>query len=112
MDAKYILITGGDGYLGSRLARPYLKHTDMSVRLCVRASNADEFQIKRNRLHLQFGDCENRVGYEWGDLVRDHPFDTLDPRRIRTIIHTAAVTKFNVDPDTARAVNIEGAEKL
>src|SRR5260370_11825169 len=112
MQAKHILITGGDGYIGMRLARTYLELTDTPVLLWVRADNIDEFENKRKRLQQRFGRFEPRIGYVWGNLVRDDPFDSIDPRKMRGIIHTAAGTKFNVDEDTARRVNIEGTEKV
>jgi dTDP-4-dehydrorhamnose reductase len=56
-------------------------------------------------------DRNDRIGYHWGDLVNEAPFDSLDPRDIHCVIHTAAVTRFNVDEDTARRVNAEGTEK-
>jgi nucleoside-diphosphate-sugar epimerase len=112
MRAKQILITGGDGYIGMRLARAYLELTDMPVLVWVRAGTLEEFHSKRERLQQKFGRYESRIAYEWGDLVRDHPFDAVDPRRIRMIIHMAAVTRFNVDEDTAQRVNIDGTEKL
>src|SRR2546427_12349096 len=112
MRAKQILITGGDGYIGMRLAHAYLELTDMPVLLWVRAGTLEEFHSKRERLQQKFGRYESRIAYEWGDLVRDHPFDAVDPRRIRMIIHTAAGTRFNVDEDTAQRVNIDGPEKL
>ncbi|HYR83078.1 MAG TPA: SDR family oxidoreductase [Terriglobia bacterium] len=112
MREKQVLITGGNGYLGMRLARAYLDLTDLPVLLWLRARNTDEFESKRHRLQQQFGRFEPRVNYAWGDLVSDHPFDSIDPQKIRVIIHSAAVTKFNVDEDTAQRVNIEGTEKL
>jgi nucleoside-diphosphate-sugar epimerase len=112
MRAKEILITGADGYVGMRLARAHLELTDMPVLLWVRAASQDAFQSKRQRLQAEFGRYEPRISYEWGDLVTEHPFDRIEPRRVRMIIHTAAVTKFNVDSDTADSVNIQGTEKL
>src|SRR5436853_7763279 len=112
MHANLILITGADGYIGTRLAHAYLERTDMPVILWVRSGNSDEFESKRKRLQQRFGRFESRIAYEWGDLVRDHPLDSIDPRKVRHIIHTAAITKFNVDEDTAQRVNIEGSEKV
>ena len=112
MRAKDILITGADGYIGMRLAHAYLELTDMPVVLWVRAATQEAFEAKRDRLEQQFSRYEARISYESGDLVKERPFDSVDPRRIRKIIHTAAVTKFNVDPDTAESVNIRGAEKV
>jgi nucleoside-diphosphate-sugar epimerase len=112
MRGKEVLITGGDGYIGMRLARAYLESTDMPVLLWVRAADPSGFQTKREKLQRHFGRYESRISYESGDLVKEHPFDSIDPKRIRTIVHTAAVTKFNVDSETADSVNIQGAEKL
>jgi nucleoside-diphosphate-sugar epimerase len=112
MQAKHILITGADGYIGMRVARTYLELTDTPVLLWVRADDIDEFENKRKRLQQALGRFESRIGYAWGNLVRDDPFDSVDSRKMRGIIHTAAVTKFNVDEDTARRVNIEGTEKV
>jgi len=112
MNTKTVLITGGDGYLGQRLAHAYLEQTDLPVLLWLRAGNGDEFERKRAKLNPQFAHFESRIGYKWGDLVKDYPFDSIEPQKIQTIIHTAAVTKFNVDEETAHKVNIEGTEKL
>ena len=47
-----------------------------------------------------------------GDLADDEPFAAVDPHSVRRIIHGAAVTRFNVDRDTAQRINVEGTEKL
>ena len=112
MSANEVLITGGDGYLGLRLAMKYLEQTDSPVTLWVRAGDEAEFQAKRERLAGLLRDFEQRVSLHRGDLVDREPFESLDPRRIRKIIHTASVIRFNVDQETARRVNIEGTEKL
>jgi thioester reductase-like protein len=112
MGAKQVLITGADGYLGMRLARKYLESTRDRVLLWVRAAEDNEFQAKREILARQSGDREDRVSYHWGDLVNKEPFESLDPSKINVVIHSAAVTRFNVDEDTARKVNAEGTEKI
>jgi thioester reductase-like protein len=112
MRVKQVLITGADGYLGRRLARKYLESTSDRILLWVRATDENEFRAKKENLARQMDDREDRVSYHFGDLVNEDPFESLDPREINRVIHSAAVTRFNVDPDTARKVNIEGAEKI
>jgi len=112
MKANHVLITGGDGYLGLRLARRYLEQTDLPVLLWVRAGDEPEFQVKRERLARALEEFGPRVGFRYGDLVNDNPFESVEPASIQKIIHTASVIRFNVDEETARRVNIEGTEKL
>jgi thioester reductase-like protein len=112
MRAKKVLITGADGYLGMRLARRYLEATSDRLALWVRSSDASEFHAKRKNLARQIDDLEDRVTYHWGDLVDDDPFGSLDPAVISRVIHSAAVTRFNVDEVTAREVNVKGTEKV
>lgn len=112
MRVKQVLITGADGYLGMRLARTYLKSTSDRLALWMRSSDTNEFHAKRESLARQIDDREDRVSYHWGDLVNDDPFDSLDPTDISNVIHSAAVTRFNVDEATAREVNTRGTEKL
>jgi thioester reductase-like protein len=112
MRAKQVLITGADGYLGMRLARRYLEATSDRLALWVRSGDANEFQAKRETLARQIDDREDRVSYHWGDLVNEDPFSSLDPIDINGVIHSAAVTRFNVDEATAREVNTEGTEKI
>src|SRR5918992_1645774 len=112
MTANHILITGGDGYLGLRLARRYLEQTDSPVTVWMRASDEREFQAKRDRLALALEEYGPRASFHWGDLVNRKPFESIDPQTIRKIIHTASVIRFNVDETTARRVNTEGTERL
>ena len=112
MKAEQILITGGDGYTGLRLARKYLEETKDGVLLWVRASRADEFQAKKERLCRELNSFHDRVNYAWGDLTDESPFEDIVPQEVKVIIHSAAVTRFNVDEETARKVNLEGTEKL
>jgi nucleoside-diphosphate-sugar epimerase len=79
------LITGANGYLGRRIAAA----------------------LPGEELLLAARDGHARV-----DLRDESPFANVDPRRITCIIHTAAVTRFDVDRDTAREVNVAGTAKL
>jgi thioester reductase-like protein len=112
MESKQVLITGADGYLGLRLAKKYLESTGDQLLLWVRAADQSEFLTKRERLARQIDDRADRVNYYWGDLTKQEPFEMLDARQINRVIHSAAVTRFNVDQDTARKVNTEGSEKI
>ncbi len=113
MGARQILITGGDGYLGQRLARRYLEEDrDAVVVLWMRASDAQACGAKREALVPILGAFGERVRYDWGDLGSERPFERLDPSAVGRIIHAAAVTRFNVDAETARRVNVEGTDKL
>lgn len=112
MTDRKLLITGADGYIGSRLARKYLVSTDLPLLLWVRARNPGEFEAKKAFLQDRLPGKGRRIGYACGDLCQPEPFATVDPASVGSIIHAAAVTRFNVDAPTARQVNIEGTTKL
>lgn len=112
MAAKRIMITGADGYIGLRLARRFLATTDDPLLLFVRADHESGLRAKRARLARALGQGGPRVRVAAGDLTNELPFAAIDPKSIRAIVHAAAATRFNVDRETARRVNIEGTEKL
>jgi thioester reductase-like protein len=107
-----VLITGADGYIGSRLARKYRASTDLPLLLWIRARDVSEFECKKAVLQDQFPEAGKRILYACGDLGQPEPFAIIDPGSVGSIIHAAAVTRFNVDATTARQVNIEGTIKL
>lgn len=112
MEKRKILITGGDGYLGLALAKRTLQSTEEPLLLWVRASDEEEFAAKEERIRRRLGGESDRVECRWGNLVNADPFEAVDPAEVRVIVHSAAVTRFNVDETTARRVNVEGTEKL
>jgi nucleoside-diphosphate-sugar epimerase len=107
-----VLITGGDGYIGLEVARRYLERTRAPVLLWMRARDAEELERKRQRVRVLLGTAAPRLSFAAGDLWSEEPFRAVDPRGIGTIVHSAAVTRFNVDAATADAVNVEGTRKL
>ncbi|HEX9782359.1 MAG TPA: SDR family oxidoreductase, partial [Opitutaceae bacterium] len=112
MGSRVVMITGGDGYLGLQVARRYLEETEESVLLWVHAADRRQFAAKRQKVLNELGTHRTRLSFEYGDLSQTHPFQKVGPRSVSTVIHGAAVTRFNVDEKTARRVNIEGTEKL
>jgi nucleoside-diphosphate-sugar epimerase len=109
---KHVLITGADGYLGSRIAARYLHTTEDGLVLWVRAADESEFGAKHCVLAARLGEVDDRVRYAWGDLTDEDAFSAIDPAGVRAIVHAAAVTRFNVDEDTAWRVNVEGTARL
>ncbi len=79
-----VLITGAGGYVGSLVADRY------------RAA----------------GEEVVAHGRAIGDLAAPEPFAAIDPAIITHIVHSGALTRFDVDRDDARAVNVEGTRKL
>jgi nucleoside-diphosphate-sugar epimerase len=100
-----VLITGAGGYLGRRLARRYLDQGDQDVVLAVRTEEG------RSAMADDVGVSAPRARIVVADLASDDPFRQIDDgtrRQVTTIVHTAAVTRFNVERELARRVNVEG----
>lgn len=112
MPKKQVMITGGDGYIGLRVAKQYLEQTEEPVLLWVHAATSEQLEAKRQKVLGELAAWENRLTLSSGDLVGEEPFRGIDPAGVGAILHTAAVTRFNVDEETAAKVNIQGTEKL
>ncbi|UGY91465.1 SDR family oxidoreductase [Streptomyces gobiensis] len=107
------VITGADGYLGRRLAAALVQQSDDDLILAVRAGSGAELTGKRARLAREVGPgTDRRVRYVAADLRHSDPLADIDTGKVTRIVHTAAVTRFNVEPDIARSVNVEGAARL
>lgn len=107
MSGGPILITGAGGYLGLRLARDLLANTDHVLILWLRDDG-----LRKSQAPIHALADNKRVRITGGDLSQEDPFAVLDPREITGIVHAAAVTRFNVDPETAQRINVEGTRKL
>lgn len=107
-----ILITGADGYLGSRAARRLAETTDVPLILWSRARDAAAAEAKRKALERALGGPSARFAFAHGDLEDAKPFGGVDSRAVAGIVHAAAVIRFNVEADVADQINVGGAKKL
>lgn len=112
MKNKAVFITGGDGYLGLRTARRYLENTGHPVWLWVRANDRNDLLAKQERIAAQLPTYASRITCFGGDLTSTSPFAEVEPRTITQIVHCAAITRFNVDEESARRTNIEGTRHV
>ncbi len=107
-----VLITGGTGYLGRCLTRKYLQCSEDQILLLLRAKNQTEFQNKTALLNQQLQVPSGRILYYPLDLNQQTPFDGIASRDVKTIIHTAAITRFDVSQEDAQQVNVNGTVRL
>jgi nucleoside-diphosphate-sugar epimerase len=114
--SEHVLITGASGYVGARIAQRFLQCSDAKLTLQIRG-NAEQLAAKRAVLAAMTSaitspaDLE-RVDFLNTDLADLDPFAAVDRSEITTILHAAAVTRFNVELQEARVANIEGTRKV
>ncbi len=107
-----VLITGATGYCGHRIARRYLAE-GRDVVLWLRAADESELAARTGALRASLADVAgDRLAFSWGDLRDRDPFARVDAASIALIVHSAAVTRFNVERDEAEAVNMRGSARL
>jgi nucleoside-diphosphate-sugar epimerase len=110
--ARGVLVTGAGGYIGARTALRILEESDRNVVLWLHASDIEVARAKAVALAPAFAAYESRISFAHGELDGPEPFSGVDVKAIEGIVHSAAVTRFNVDADTADRVNLRGAEKV
>ena len=107
------LITGADGYLGRMIAARLLAGGDDRVILAVRAADPAELDTKRSALGAFLeGTPPGRVTIAPIDLREDAGLDALAGEPVTAIVHSAAVTQFSVDEETANSVNVAGTARV
>jgi thioester reductase-like protein len=110
---KEILITGGTGYIGQYLAERILHdHRDTIVNFWIHAQDQSELDRKSERLRGQLLPYQERLKFCGGELAAEEPFATVDWNSITSVIHSAALTNFNVKEADANLVNRDGTVKL
>ena len=107
-----VLLTGAGGYLGSRLAANLLESAIHPVILWLHATNRAELTQKAKVLREYLGPVADAARMRGGDLCAPEPFADIDPGEVGSIVHCAAVTRFNVEEALARSVNVDGTVKL
>lgn len=94
-----VLVTGARGYVGRLVVRRYLEEgTEVLVhgRQATKAAPAGVLPVV-------------------GDLADEDPFVAVGDElrdRITAIVHAGAITRFDVDEERARVVNVEGTAKV
>ena len=110
--SRTVLVTGGDGYLGAAIARALLDDGADRVVLWNHARAGAPLAAGHAPVAVQGADGAARVRVHAGDLRDDAPFAGVDGAAITHIVHAAAITRFNVEADLARAVNVDGTRRL
>jgi nucleoside-diphosphate-sugar epimerase len=101
------LVTGATGIVGSELVRTLLAAPDApSVRVLLRGS-ADELARKGRWLSAWVGAPVEVIS---GDVTR--PLDDAGLREVTGVLHAAAATDFEQDPDAAHLQNVIGTRNV
>jgi nucleoside-diphosphate-sugar epimerase len=102
--SRTILVTGAGGYLGAAIVQALLDDGDDRV---VAWQHAGAATAEAGTAH-----AAGRVETHAGELRDAAPFASVDAGAITHIVHAAAITRFNVEPDLAQAVNVDGTRRL
>lgn len=114
MSDDSFLITGAEGYVGRKLARALLAEGAGRLTLTVRAEPGSAlYARKRDRIAAELAGLDaGEVAVVAADLTAPGALADLDPSGFTQIVHSAAVTNFNVDRELAERVNVGGMERV
>ena len=107
--SKRALITGITGYVGRGVARQLLEDGFEIIGLV--RNGEDNFEKRVVELRADLGELE-KLSFIRGDLMDDSALKDLNVEGITHIVHSAAVTRFNVEADLAQAANVDGSRKI
>ncbi len=115
-----VLLTGATGFLGMELLVRYLERTDRRVYALVRGADHEHVQARMARTLLDlFGPghpYDERVVALRGDITRvglgiHGGLDWL-AERVSEIVHAAASVSFELEPQAARTINLDGTRRV
>jgi nucleoside-diphosphate-sugar epimerase len=107
------LITGADGYVGRMIAARLAAGSSDHLVLAVRAADSAELAAKQAALGAFLGRAAaGRVTIAPVDLRDDAGLDAVAADPVTAIVHSAAVTRFSVDQETANSVNVAGTARV
>jgi thioester reductase-like protein len=110
---KEILITGGTGYIGLNMAERILHdNSNTIINFWIHSQNESELELKSERLRRELYPYKERLKFCGGELASPEPFASVDWSEITSVIHSAALTNFNVKEADANLVNRDGTVKL
>ena len=106
---KRALITGITGYVGLGVAKQLINEGFEVIGLV--RNNNDDFKERIETLRMDLGETEI-LQFICCDLEDNQSLSNKNLDGITHIIHTAAVTRFNVEQELAHTINVEGSRKI
>jgi thioester reductase-like protein len=115
-----VLLTGATGFVGMELLVRYLQRTDRRVYALVRGADHNEVAARMRRTLVDlFGPAHpyaERVVAVCGDITRvglgvRGGLDWL-AEQVGEIVHAAASVSFELQPQAARAINVDGTRRV